>query len=95
MDPKGFWSGINTDVLVTGVNTGQLNLKRAPRSYVDYFKPEFKDKMAFHIGTNNPLIGMAELQGEDKAVTYMRDLRQAGTDSAQWLYENFSAVGRR
>jgi len=78
MDPKGFWSGINTDVLVTGVNTGQLNLKRAPRSYVDYLKPEFKDKMAFHIGTNNPLIGMAELQGEDKALTYMRSFAKQG-----------------
>jgi len=78
MDPKGFWSGINTDVLVTGVNTGQLNLKRAPRSYADYLKPEFKDKMAFHIGTNNPLIGMAELQGEDKALTYMRSFAKQG-----------------
>ena len=78
MDPKGFWSGINTDVLVTGFNTGQLNLKRAPRSYVDYLKPEFKDKMAFHIGTNNPLIGMAELQGEDKALTYMRSFAKQG-----------------
>ncbi|HEX2931712.1 MAG TPA: extracellular solute-binding protein [Candidatus Binatia bacterium] len=72
MDAKGFWSGINTDVLVTGVNTSQLNIKRAPRSYADYLKPEFKGKIAFHIGTINPLIGMAELQGEEKALSYMR-----------------------
>jgi len=72
IDPKGFWSGITTDVLVTGVNTTQLNLKRAPRSYADYLKPEFKAKMAFHIGTNNPLIGMTELRGEEKALAYMR-----------------------
>jgi iron(III) transport system substrate-binding protein len=72
MDPKGFWSGITTDVLVTGVNTAQLNVKRAPHGYGDYLKPEFKGKMAFHIGTNNPLIGMAEMQGEEKALTYMR-----------------------
>ena len=72
-DAKGFWSGITTDVLVSGINTSQLNAKRAPRSYADYLKPEFKGKMAFHIGTNNPLIGMAELQGEEKALAYMRN----------------------
>jgi iron(III) transport system substrate-binding protein len=71
VDPKGFWSGINTDVLVTGVNTAQLNIKRAPRSYADYLKPEYKGQMAFHIGTNNPLIGMSELYGEEKALAYM------------------------
>ena len=72
VDPQGFWSGINTDVLVTGVNTAQLNIKRAPRSYADYLKPEYKGQMAFHIGTNNPLIGMSEIYGEEKALAYMR-----------------------
>lgn len=72
VDPKGYWSGINTDVLVTGVNLSQLNVKRAPRAYADYLKPEFKGKIAFHIGTVNPLIGMIELQGEEKALAYMR-----------------------
>ena len=72
IDPKGFWSGITTDVLVTGVNTAQLNVKRSPHSYADYLKPEFKGKMAFHMGTNNPLIGMSEMQGEEKALAYMR-----------------------
>ncbi|TMA63225.1 MAG: extracellular solute-binding protein [Deltaproteobacteria bacterium] len=72
IDPNGFWSGITTDVLVTGVNTAQLNVKRAPHSYADYLKPEFKGKMAFHMGTNNPLIGMSEMQGEEKALAYMR-----------------------
>lgn len=78
MDPKGFWSGITTDILVTGVNTAQMNVKAAPRRYVDYLKPEYKNKMAFHIGTNNPLIGMGELQGEDKALTYMRAFAKQG-----------------
>jgi iron(III) transport system substrate-binding protein len=72
MDPKGFWSGINTDILVTGVNTSQMPLAKAPRSYNDYLKPEYKGKIAFHIGTNNPLIGMTELRGEEKATAYMR-----------------------
>lgn len=78
MDPRGFWSGINTDVLVTGVNTPQLGVSRAPRGYADYLKPEFKDKMAFHIGTDNPLIGMAELQGEEKALAHMRQFAKQG-----------------
>lgn len=78
MDPKGYWSGITTDVLVTGVNTSQINVKAAPRRYVDYLKPEYKNKMAFHIGTNNPLIGMGELQGEEKALAYMRAFAKQG-----------------
>ncbi len=78
MDPKGFWSGITTDVLVTGVNTSQISVKAAPRRYADYLKPEYKNKMAFHIGTNNPLIGMAELNGEDKALAYMRAFSKQG-----------------
>ena len=72
LDPKGFWSGINTDVLVTGVNTAQLGIERAPHSYADYLKPEYKDKMAFHIGTDNPLIGLSEIYGDEKALAYMR-----------------------
>jgi iron(III) transport system substrate-binding protein len=78
VDPKGYWSGINTDVLVTGINTSQLNVKRAPRGYADYLKPEFKGNMAFHIGTNNPLIGMTEMQGEEKALAYMRNFSKQG-----------------
>jgi iron(III) transport system substrate-binding protein len=71
-DPKGYWTGINTDILVTGVNIKQMPVARAPRSYADYLKPEYKGKMAFHTGTNNPLIGMTELRGEEKALAYMR-----------------------
>ncbi len=78
MDPKGFWSGINTDVLVTGVNTSQLNVRAAPQSFSDYLKAEFKNKMAFHIGTSNPLIGMVELLGEEKALTFMRNFAKQG-----------------
>jgi iron(III) transport system substrate-binding protein len=73
-DPKGFWTGINTDLLVTGFNTTQLNAKRVPHSYADYLKPEFNGKMAFHIGADNPLIGMCEMLGEEKGLAYMRDL---------------------
>jgi iron(III) transport system substrate-binding protein len=78
MDPKGYWSGINTDVLVTGVNTNFFNLGKAPRSYADYLKPEYKDKIAFHIGTSNPLTGMVELRGEEKALAYMKSFSKQG-----------------
>ncbi|HWH79836.1 MAG TPA: ABC transporter substrate-binding protein, partial [Candidatus Binatus sp.] len=78
MDQKGFWSGITTDVLVTGVNTAQMSLKAAPRRYVDYLKADYKNKMAFHIGTDNPLIGMSEIYGEEKALAYMRAFSQQG-----------------
>ena len=40
--PERVLVGITTDVLVTGVNTSQLNVKTAPRGYADYLKPEFK-----------------------------------------------------
>jgi iron(III) transport system substrate-binding protein len=72
MDPKGYWSGINTDVLVTGVNVSELTVAKAPRSYADYLKPEYRGKMAFHIGTSNPITGMIELRGEEKALAYMK-----------------------
>lgn len=78
MDPKGYWSGINTDVLVTGINTSQVNVKRAPRGYAEYLKPEHKGKMAFHVGTNNPLIGLTELHGEEKALAYLRNFSKQG-----------------
>ena len=34
--------------------------------------------MAFHLGTNNPLIGMAEVEGEGKALAYMRAFSKQG-----------------
>jgi len=74
VDPKGYWSGITTDVLVTGVNTAQLSLDKAPRNYIDYLKPEYRNKMALHMGTDNPLIGMIEMLGEEKGLAYMRNL---------------------
>ena len=74
VDPKGHWSGITTDVLVTGVNTAQLPMEKAPRNYMDYLKPEFRGKMALHMGANNPLIGMIEMLGEEKGPAYMRNL---------------------
>jgi ABC-type Fe3+ transport system substrate-binding protein len=55
-----------------------MNVKAAPRRYTDYLKPEYKNNMAFHIGTNNPLIGMGELQGEEKALAYMRAFAKQG-----------------
>lgn len=74
VDPKGYWSGITTDLLLTGVNTTQMSLDKAPRNYMDYLRPEYRGKMALHMGTDNPLIGMMEMLGEEKGLAYMRHL---------------------
>ena len=74
IDPKGYWSGITTDVLVTGVNISQMSLDKSPRNYIDCLKAEYRGKMALHMGTNNPLIGMIEMLGEEKGLAYMSNL---------------------
>ena len=74
VDAKGYWSGITTDVLITGINISQMPISKAPRNYTDYLKPEYRSKMALHMGTDNPLIGMVEMLGEEKGLAYMRSL---------------------
>ncbi len=76
VDPEGYWAGITTDFLVTGFNTGEISRDTAPRSYEDYLKPGFKGKMAIDSNNPNALVGMINIGGEEKAVTYIERLGQ-------------------
>src|SRR6185437_262535 len=45
-DPEGFWSGITTDLLVTGFNPTLITRNEAPKSYDEYLLPQFKGQLA-------------------------------------------------
>lgn len=41
-DPEGYWSGITTDLLVTGFNPKLIAKAVAPKNYDEYLRPQFK-----------------------------------------------------
>src|SRR5215471_20440507 len=41
-DPEGHWSGITTDLLLTGFNPRLISKMAAPRNYDKYLKSQFK-----------------------------------------------------
>ena len=45
-DADGYWSGITTDLLVTGFNPKLMARAAAPKNYDDYLKPQFKGRLA-------------------------------------------------
>lgn len=45
-DPDGYWSGITTDLLVTGFNPKLIARAAAPKNYDDYLRPQFKGQLA-------------------------------------------------
>ncbi len=75
-DPEGFWSGITTDLLVTGFNPKLLSKSAAPKNYDDYLRPQFKGQMAVNRGVVYPLTGMVSMRGEEQGVAYFRKLSQ-------------------
>ena len=44
-DPEGYWSGMTTDLLLTGYNPRMISKAAAPKNYDDYLKPQFKGQM--------------------------------------------------
>jgi iron(III) transport system substrate-binding protein len=75
-DPDGYWSGITTDLLLTGFNPRMISKTMVPRNYDDYLKPQFKGQMAINRGTPYPLSGMVSLRGEEQGIAYFRKLSQ-------------------
>ena len=75
-DPDGYWSGITTDLLLTGYNPKLLSKAAAPKNYDDYLKPQFKGQIAVNRGTPYPLTGMISLRGEEQGITYFRKFSQ-------------------
>jgi iron(III) transport system substrate-binding protein len=75
-DPEGYWSGITTDLLVTGFNPKMLSKTGVPKTYDDYLKPQFKGQLAVNRGVPYPLTGMISLRGEEQGVAYFKKLSQ-------------------
>ena len=49
-DPDGYWSGITTDLLLTGFNPKLISKAAVPKNYADYLKPQFKSQLAVNRG---------------------------------------------
>jgi len=75
-DPDGYWSGITTDLLLTGFNPKSLSKAAAPKNYDDYLKPQFKGQIAVNRGTPYPLTGMISLRGEEQGIAYLKKFSQ-------------------
>lgn len=75
-DADGFYSGITTDLLVTGFNPKMISRAAAPKNYDEYLRPQFKGQMAVNRGVSYPLTGMVSMRGEEQGVAYFRKLSQ-------------------
>ena len=75
-DPDGYWSGITTDLLVTGFNPKLIAKAAAPKNYDEYLRPQFKGQLAVNRGVPYPLTGMVSLRGEEPGIGYFKKFSQ-------------------
>ncbi len=75
-DPEGYWSGITTDLLVTGFNPRLISRSAAPKNYDEYLLPQFKGQIAVNRGVPYPLTGMISLRGEEQGIAYFKKFSQ-------------------
>jgi iron(III) transport system substrate-binding protein len=75
-DPEGYWSGMTTDLLVTGFNPRLISRSAAPKNYDEYLRPQFKGQLAVNRGVPYPLTGMVSLRGEEQGIAYFKKLSQ-------------------
>jgi iron(III) transport system substrate-binding protein len=75
-DPDGFWSGMTTDLLVTGFNPRLMSRAAAPKNYDEYLRPQYKGQLAVNRGVPYPLTGMVSLRGEEQGIAYLKKLSQ-------------------
>lgn len=75
-DPDGYWSGMTTDLLVTGFNPSLISRSMAPKNYDEYLRPQFKGQLAVNRGVPYPLTGMVSLLGEEQGIAYFKKLSQ-------------------
>lgn len=75
-DPEGYWSGMTTDLLVTGFNPRLISRSAAPKNYDEYLRPPFKGQLAVNRGVPYPLTGMVSLRGEEQGIAYFKKLSQ-------------------
>jgi iron(III) transport system substrate-binding protein len=75
-DNDGFWSGITTDLLVTGFNPRLISKAAVPKTYDEYLRPQFKSQIALNRGVPYPLTGMVSLRGDEQGLAYFKKLSQ-------------------
>ena len=75
-DADGYWSGITTDLLVTGFNPRFISKASAPKNYDEYLRPQFKGQLAVNRGVPYPLTGMVSLRGEEQGIAYFKKFAQ-------------------
>jgi len=75
-DAEGFWSGMTTDLLVTGFNPKAISRAAVPKNYEEYLKAQFKGEMAVNRGVPYPFTGMVSLKGEEQGIAYLKKLSQ-------------------
>jgi iron(III) transport system substrate-binding protein len=75
-DPDGYWSGMTTDLLVTGFNPKLISKTAVPKNYDEYLKPQLKGQLAVNRGVPYPLTGMISLRGEEQGMAYFKKLSQ-------------------
>ncbi len=77
-DPDGYWSGITTDLLVTGFNPKLIAKAAVPKNYDEYLYPQFKGQLAVNRGVPYPLTAMVSLRGEEQGIAYFKKFSQQG-----------------
>src|SRR5215467_9123251 len=75
-DPEGYWSGMTTDLLVTGFNPRLISRSAAPKNYDEYLRSQFKGQLAVNRGVPYPLSGMVSLRGEEQGIAYFKKFSQ-------------------
>lgn len=75
-DPEGYWSGITTDLLLTGFNHRMISRAAVPKNYDDYLRPQYKGQMSINRSNPYPLTGMVALKGDEQGLAYFKRLTQ-------------------
>jgi ABC-type Fe3+ transport system substrate-binding protein len=75
-DPEGYWSGMTTDLLVTGFNPRLISRSAMPKNYDEYLRSQFKGQLAVNRGVPYPLSGMVSLRGEEQGMAYFKKFSQ-------------------
>ena len=75
-DPEGYWSGITTDLLLTGFNPRMISRAAVPKNYDDYLKPQYKGQMSINRSNPYALTGMVALKGDEQGLAYFKRLTQ-------------------
>ena len=73
-DSAGYLAGQHTFGLVIAYNTRNVPANKAPQSYQDLLRPEWKDQIALDMESYDWLAGMLDTMGEDNGLEFAKKL---------------------